>query len=1291
MVMPGSLGINWAHNFDTRLTRFSNRLDIVTFEGLSIQFLQTNNVWQQINPLAIPFQLVESGTNYVLGDPRDNRLYTFDQAGELIAIADGKGNVQTLTYTNNVLVAVSDGLGRTLTLTYEGFEQLASVTDGTRTVSFGYWFFNTLYAVTNTLGGVTTYNYDFSRPQSALLTEKVLPQGNARFVHTYDSSGRVTSQVAMGLFTNWISYLGNTTITTNALGLVRTYTHSPNGELSSYTDETNQTVTVFSNTNGQRSAIRDRLGNITGMAYHPASGRLAALTNAAGGITRYAYSSHTVSGITFYDLSQITFPDGATESFTYDPNGNLTNRTDRAGNHWSYTYNNRGQVLTAVNPLGGTTTYTYNADGTPASMTDSDLPGATVFGYDGLRRLTNWVHPDGSSASLMFDLEDRVASISDEQNHTYTYAYDANGNVTNIMDPNALSSQFAYDAMDKVIRITDHLGNSETMGYDALGNLLAITNRNGNRVRLAYDAVGRLSQLTDGGGRGWKFGFNNEDVFNSFGNPLGQTDTRRIDPLGLSIGATNALGNTRQFTRDGMSRLTQFVDELSKTSFVYYDSRGLATNRTRPRVGSVSLSRDAAGWVRRLTDLNGHSWLFSLSPKGRLLSRIDPLGHTNRYAYNSRGQLASETVPDGVTRSNTYDASGNLTRSRYSDGTDLQFQYDSLGRLTNANGFDVAYDPQNRITNTLSTSVGFGAGWDPGGRLISASYNSGAFQVHYAYDSRDRLISVSDTLTGTQMTFGYDDGGRLTNIVRANGVNGLYDYDAAGRLTRLREGSIIDLQYTRDAAGQPRQVSVLAPLDPASYVPADSNWTFDAASQISSSGYTYDPRGRLIRSPGHTFGWDGASRLTGIDSVTLTYDAADGLVTRTAGGITNRFFYNHALGGLVAERNDNTGQFLRYYVRAPGGSLLYLIDASNNNVYYYHFDQAGSTLALTASNGNVTDAYAYSQYGQVLGRTGSNPQPFLYVGRFGVRSEPAAGLYQMGFRYYDPASARFLSRDPLWPKLSDPQSLNPYQYAANNPLQNLDPSGLDFNIATGLKWVPLRYTFPAGVGADSPNPNGPDLGQIYGWQTTSLDNYIAFFPIEQVGIQLSLDLGYASQGSGNESVGKLASSYFQLGLGLGAKFYLNTPARERVSPYLFVNLFKYFASLSSSDPLAQNDVAAAIAALNSPLGADIAFGAEYFYTTSFSLGAEVLGVRFAHVEGQIPAPGESVSTGENYLLLYTAISLNYRFLATASVHTYEEEEDRTNPQRPSRRKRPLPPPEDPPPDQAPPASPESVD
>jgi RHS repeat-associated protein len=51
--------------------------------------------------------------------------------------------------------------------------------------------------------------------------------------------------------------------------------------------------------------------------------------------------------------------------------------------------------------------------------------------------------------------------------------------------------------------------------------------------------------------------------------------------------------------------------------------------------------------------------------------------------------------------------------------------------------------------------------------------------------------------------------------------------------------------------------------------------------------------------------------------------------------------------------------------------------------------------------------------------------------------DPATGLLYLINRYYDPATAQFLSVDPL---VSD--TAQPYEYAADNPLDQNDPNGL---------------------------------------------------------------------------------------------------------------------------------------------------------------------------------------------------------------------------------------------------------
>jgi RHS repeat-associated protein len=56
-------------------------------------------------------------------------------------------------------------------------------------------------------------------------------------------------------------------------------------------------------------------------------------------------------------------------------------------------------------------------------------------------------------------------------------------------------------------------------------------------------------------------------------------------------------------------------------------------------------------------------------------------------------------------------------------------------------------------------------------------------------------------------------------------------------------------------------------------------------------------------------------------------------------------------------------------------------------------------------------------------------------------------LYQAGARFYSGVFGAFLSPDPLGPVVGDPRTLNPYAYAANNPMRYTDEHGLCFGEA----------------------------------------------------------------------------------------------------------------------------------------------------------------------------------------------------------------------------------------------------
>src|SRR5439155_14660461 len=108
--------------------------------------------------------------------------------------------------------------------------------------------------------------------------------------------------------------------------------------------------------------------------------------------------------------------------------------------------------------------------------------------------------------------------------------------------------------------------------------------------------------------------------------------------------------------------------------------------------------------------------------------------------------------------------------------------------------------------------------------------------------------------------------------------------------------------------------------------------------------------------------------------------------------------------------------------------------ARDGSALYYSQDQLGSTTALSDQSGSTVATYSYDPYGNVTSQTGSSATPFGYAGQY---TDAATGLQYLHARYYDPATAQLLSRDPL-----SPLTREPYSYAAGSPTNLTDPSGL---------------------------------------------------------------------------------------------------------------------------------------------------------------------------------------------------------------------------------------------------------
>jgi RHS repeat-associated protein len=127
-------------------------------------------------------------------------------------------------------------------------------------------------------------------------------------------------------------------------------------------------------------------------------------------------------------------------------------------------------------------------------------------------------------------------------------------------------------------------------------------------------------------------------------------------------------------------------------------------------------------------------------------------------------------------------------------------------------------------------------------------------------------------------------------------------------------------------------------------------------------------------------------------------------------------------------------------VYSCGPELISQRQVSSGTVSFYGYDGHGSTRFLTSTNGTITDTYAYDAHGTLIASTGTTSNNYLYCGE---QWDPDLGLYFLRARYYLPNLGRFWTRDSFEGRNRDPLSLHKYVYVEDNPVNKIDPTGLD--------------------------------------------------------------------------------------------------------------------------------------------------------------------------------------------------------------------------------------------------------
>jgi RHS repeat-associated protein len=162
------------------------------------------------------------------------------------------------------------------------------------------------------------------------------------------------------------------------------------------------------------------------------------------------------------------------------------------------------------------------------------------------------------------------------------------------------------------------------------------------------------------------------------------------------------------------------------------------------------------------------------------------------------------------------------------------------------------------------------------------------------------------------------------------------------------------------------------------------------------------------------------------------YNGDGDRISQTADGVTTGYVVN-SVPTLAQVLMETTAGQTTYYVY--GHDLLYSVKA--DGPHYHHADSLGSTIAVTDSTGAVEQTMDYDVFGVLRSITGSSGTTYTFTGE----ENDSSGLTYLRARYYDPASGRFLSRDPYPMDAEDTQTINRYVYVKNNPINYVDPSG----------------------------------------------------------------------------------------------------------------------------------------------------------------------------------------------------------------------------------------------------------
>ncbi|MFI8993386.1 RHS repeat-associated core domain-containing protein [Streptomyces sp. NPDC053542] len=983
-------GESWASTLDQRLELDAEGVVFATEDGMLLAY-PAPQPGHPVMPVAgprWPLEWDETSTGlFTISDPGSGLTRRFappPEIPELLSRADVPEQVTLL------LQSITDRNGNEITIEYDsvgipaavrhtsGYHIAVDTADhritGFRLLSSGEGSDDT---------HILRYAYDGDGNLTEIYNSSGLP-----FQLTYDDEARITSWTDRnGCWYRFTYDTDDRVVRGEGVGSILSCAvmYDTENNTTRYRNSLSQVTTYEYNDRLQLVAETDPLGNVVRQEWDEYD-RLLSQTDALGNTTSYLYNA---AG----NLTRLTRADGRVAEATYNDQGLPIESVDADGAIWHREYDSGGNLTTLVDPTGAVTRYAYTLTGHLDTITDalghttdircnpSGLPmeitdplgAVTRYERDAFGRPVSITGPTGPATHLEWTVEGRLARRVDSTGAEEKWTYDGEGNCTSHTHPTGNISHFGYTHFDLLASRTDPDGARYEFDYDTELRLTRVTNPQALSWDYTHDAAGRLIAESDFDDRRATYERNAAGRLTARTTPLGETIRYERD----------ALGNTVQ--KDSAGAITAYA----------YDPAGRLVSAIGPEA-ELHVERDALGRVRTET-LNGRTTRHDYDLLGRSIRRVTPSGAISKFAYDAAGNRTSVTAA-GRRLKSTFDAAGHEVRRSVGEVA-LDQVWDPAGRLTSLSvaGIERAHSYREdghlvSIDDNLSGSRHFDVG--PTGRVTEVQ--AADWTEQYAYDTAGNQMSADLPLSADEAGARSYTGTRLLSAGRNR-----YEHDAAGRPTvRTRttlSGKRETWRYTWDAENRLTAVTT----------PDGARWR-----------YVYDPLGRRIAKQrlddaDHTveqvdYAWDGG---------TLIEETAT--VTDTPHAVTLTWDHNGVHPIAQTERiTDATSQ-----------------SEIDTRFFAIVTDLVGTPTELVDETGEITWRSRSTLWGTTAwNRSATAYTPLRFPGQYADRE---TGLHYNVHRYYDPATGRYLTPDPL----GLAPAPNPITYV-DNPHTWADPLGL---------------------------------------------------------------------------------------------------------------------------------------------------------------------------------------------------------------------------------------------------------